>query len=257
MMQEHPFNRSIIGRVTGILIALLTAAVLWGLLQLYTPLNVRVAAADSLLYTGLLAAGGYYGWYFLQQVRVWQARAGAFVVMQLACIGITGAALLLTGWEDAHTYLTALPLRVVPGILCWGLLFQWYDSLSVADETGDFSEMECPEQREYIDRISVKEGARIHLIRTDELIAIQAGGDYVTLITATGQHVKEQTMKHFERHLPASVFVRIHRSSIVNVNHILRVEQFGKDAYQVRLKNGITLRASATGYRLLRERLGL
>ncbi|MDR0894761.1 MAG: LytTR family transcriptional regulator DNA-binding domain-containing protein [Prevotellaceae bacterium] len=250
-MLKHPLTHSIVGKAAGVLIVLTVAAVLGGLLLLYTPLCIRVAAADSLLYTGLLAVGGYCGWYFVQQVTVWKARIGAFAVGQLACVGITGIVLLLTDWEDADTFLHALPLRVVPGVLCWVVLFQWYGSLLIVDETEEFI------PNESIDRISVKEGARIHIIQTGELIAIQAGGDYVTLITATGQYVKEQTMKYFESRLPASVFVRIHRSSIVNVNHILRVEQFGKDAYQVRMKNGFTLRASAAGYRLLRERLGL
>jgi DNA-binding LytR/AlgR family response regulator len=64
-------------------------------------------------------------------------------------------------------------------------------------------------------------------------------------------------MKYFDSHLPPAVFVRIHRSTIVNANHIMRVELFGKESYRVRLKNGASLRASIAGYKLLKERLGL
>ena len=64
-------------------------------------------------------------------------------------------------------------------------------------------------------------------------------------------------MKYFERHLPSDNFVRIHRSTIVNVTQISRVELFGKETYQVLLKNGTKLRVSLTGYRLLKERLGI
>lgn len=53
-----------------------------------------------------------------------------------------------------------------------------------------------PEEAECIDRITVKDGTHIHLIRTDELLYIQACGDYVTLVTPSGQYVKEQTMKY-------------------------------------------------------------
>jgi hypothetical protein len=112
------------------------------------------------------------------------------------------------------------------------------------------------EATETIDRISVKDGTNIHIIPVEDIFCLQAGGDYVTLFTPTGQHLKEQTLKYFETHLPL-YFVRIHRSSIVNTNHIFRVELFGKDNYVVKLKNGLTLKASTTGYRLLRARLAL
>jgi hypothetical protein len=282
MVSKHPFSRSIADKATGVLLSLVVVAALWGLLLCYTPLGGGVAAGDSLLYTGLLAVGGYYGWYFLQQVDVWQARAGAFVVAQLVCMGAAGALWWLAGWEDVETYTATLPLRAVVGSLCWALLFQWYETQRPTEEELQLTKRELPSTEEelpltkgelpltkgellsskeelpaYLDRISVKEGTRLHLIPIDELIALQAAGDYVTLITAAGQYVKEQTMKHFETNLSGKTFVRIHRSAIVNVNHILRIEQFGKDTYQVRMTNGTVLRASATGYRLLRDRLGL
>ena len=120
------------------------------------------------------------------------------------------------------------------------------------------AEEEKPEaQEEIIDRITVKDGSRIHIIKVDELLYIQACGDYATLVTPTGEYIKEQTMKYFEGHLPTNNFVRIHRSTIVNVTQISRVELFGKETYQVLLKNGTKLRVSLTGYRLLKERLGI
>lgn len=110
---------------------------------------------------------------------------------------------------------------------------------------------------ESIDRITVKDGSRIHIIKVEDLLYIQACGDYATLVTSDGEYIKEQTMKNFETHLPADNFVRIHRSSIVNVTQISRVEQYGKETYQVTLKSGVKLRVSLSRYRLLKERLGI
>jgi DNA-binding LytR/AlgR family response regulator len=128
-------------------------------------------------------------------------------------------------------------------------------------EFEEASEIETAEpaqaEEAFLDRVSVKDGSRIHIIHLNELLYLQAGGDYVTLFTPDGQFVKEQTMKYFETHLPPTVFVRIHRSCIVNTEQILRVELFGKENYQVRLKNGVCLRASNGGYKLLKERLSL
>ena len=64
-------------------------------------------------------------------------------------------------------------------------------------------------------------------------------------------------MKYFESHLPVATFIRIHRSCIVNCAYIMRIELFGKETWQVRLKNGASLRASAAGYKLLKERLSI
>ena len=112
-------------------------------------------------------------------------------------------------------------------------------------------------QEESIDRITVKDGSRIHIIKVEDLLYIQACGDYATLVTSDGEYIKEQTMKNFETHLPADNFVRIHRSSIVNVTQISRVEQYGQETYQVTLKSGVKLRVSLSRYRLLKERLGI
>lgn len=64
-------------------------------------------------------------------------------------------------------------------------------------------------------------------------------------------------MKYFETHLPEADFIRIHRSAIVQVKQISRLELFGKESYQLILKNGLRLKVSNSGYRLLKERLAL
>lgn len=251
------------GRAAGILLVLAAIGTLGGLLAFYTPLSVWVAMGDATLYIGTLTVAGYYGWYLLPHIRVWQAQLGIASLTQLVCLAITEASMAALGLERAETFFAGLPLRLLIGVLAWAILFQWYWRLAAREEEevegpalpGDTS-LPVP-QAEILDRISVKEGTRIHLISVDELLYIQASGDYATLVTAEGQYVKEQTMKYFETHLPAATFVRIHRSSIVNVNHILRIELFGKDSYRVRLPNNITLRASVSGYRLLKERLEL
>ena len=84
------------------------------------------------------------------------------------------------------------------------------------------------------------------------------------IITAQEQSVQSnikclnyQTMKYFETHLSPDTFVRVHRSTIVNVTQISRVELFGKETYQLLLKTGVKLKVSLSGYRLLKERLGI
>jgi len=113
------------------------------------------------------------------------------------------------------------------------------------------------ESTEYLERIAVRKAGNIEVIPVGEVIYLEADGDYVVLHTANGKFMKEKTMKYFEQHLPTSAFVRIHRSYIVNVEKIQRLELYEKDSYLVALKNGEKLRSSDAGQKLLRQRLNL
>jgi len=110
---------------------------------------------------------------------------------------------------------------------------------------------------EMLERIAVKTGSKIHVIPVDDIFFLEAEGDYVMIHTKDGKHLKEKTMKYFETHLTPSQFVRIHRSYIVNVNEILRIELYDKENYSVLLKNSTSLKASSSGYKLLKQVLNL
>jgi two-component system LytT family response regulator len=112
------------------------------------------------------------------------------------------------------------------------------------------------EQAGYLDRIAIKSGSRIHVVSTNTVKYIEAQDDYVMIYCAEGKFLKEKTMKYFESHLNPDMFVRIHRSYIINVHEIKQIEPLEKESYVVILKDGAKLRASASGYKTLRERLG-
>jgi DNA-binding LytR/AlgR family response regulator len=87
----------------------------------------------------------------------------------------------------------------------------------------------------------------------NEIIYLEAEGDYVMIHTREGNYLKEKTMKYFESHLDPEKYIRIHRSYIVNAESIERIELYDKESYSVLLKNGTSLRASTTGYKLLKQ----
>lgn len=260
-MQQHPFTETIVSKVAGGLVLWLALSIQWGLLVSYAGLLPIEALADSIVSIGMLATAGYLSWYVSDSVRVWQAQVVLALLVQTVCLGSSFAIFIYSGLEHPDVFIRTLPFRFLFGLLAWTILIQWYHQSQKEEAQPDepIEKRVEPETEEFesIDRVSVKDGVRIHIIHLDELLYIQASGDYVTLFTCSGQYVKEQTMKYFEQHLPASLFVRIHRSCIVHTEQIMRVELFGKENYQVRLKNGTTLRASNTGYKLLKERLSL
>jgi two-component system LytT family response regulator len=113
------------------------------------------------------------------------------------------------------------------------------------------------EQQEFLQRIAVKSKHNVHVIPVSDILYIEAEGDYVMIHLAENRYLKEKTMKYFETHMDPAQFVRIHRSFIVNVNYIARLELYDKEQYSVRLKNGAVLKASSTGYKLLKDLLKL
>ena len=112
---------------------------------------------------------------------------------------------------------------------------------------------EKPDEKTFLSRIAVKDRKQIHIIQVPEIGYIEACGDYVSIYTEKGSFLKEQTMKYFEENLPSQQFVRIHRSFIVNVDEVANIELYEKESYRVRLRNGKALKASAAGYKMLKD----
>jgi len=112
-----------------------------------------------------------------------------------------------------------------------------------------------PEQPGPVNRIVVRKGTAINLIPVDEVKYIEAEDDYVMVHHSTGKALKQQTMKFYEENLPSKDFVRVHRSFIVRVQEINRIEPYGKDNHIAILKSGDRLPVSRAGYKLLKEEL--
>lgn len=107
-----------------------------------------------------------------------------------------------------------------------------------------------------LDRLVVKSGGRVFFLRTDDIIWIEAAGNYVRLHLAEDSHLFRETMNGIEARLDPRRFVRIHRSRIVNSDRIKELQPWFNGEYVVVLQNGTRLTLSR-GYReKLQERLG-
>lgn len=106
-----------------------------------------------------------------------------------------------------------------------------------------------------LERIVTKTGNKIHVIPVSDIRYIEASEDYVMIHTKEARHLKAQTMKYYENRLNPSRFVRIHRSYIVNISYIERLEPYDKDSYMAITTEGQRLRISRSGYQKLKETL--
>ena len=105
---------------------------------------------------------------------------------------------------------------------------------------------------QYAERVVVKDGTRVSIIPVAKLEYAEAQDDYVALTSEGKQHLKQQTISSLESALDPARFLRIHRSYIVNLEKVTRIEPYSKDNHVVVLSNGKQLPVSRSGYARLR-----
>ena len=111
------------------------------------------------------------------------------------------------------------------------------------------------ERIEFLERVVIKEGAKISILPVESIKWIEAQDDYVMINSEQGRFLKKKTMRYFENHLNENMFIRIHRSYIINADYIQHLEQKGKESYRLILKNGRELPVSKTGLTKLKNTL--
>ena len=104
-----------------------------------------------------------------------------------------------------------------------------------------------------LERIPVRDGSHVHIIPVARIDYIQAQDDYVGIRSEGKTHLKEQPLGELEAALDPARFVRIHRSYILNLDRLARVDLIAKDARVVRLHDGTELPVSRSGYARLQD----
>ena len=105
---------------------------------------------------------------------------------------------------------------------------------------------------QFLDRIPVRDGTSVFIIPVAKLDYAEAQDDYVALVSAGKKHLKQQTISSLEAALDPSRFLRIHRSYIVNLERVLKIEPYGKDTHVAVLAGGVQLPVSRAGHARLR-----
>ena len=105
---------------------------------------------------------------------------------------------------------------------------------------------------QFLDRIAVRDGTRVTIIPAGKLEYAEAQDDYVALAAEGKKHLKQQTISSLESALDPARFLRIHRSYIVNLERVARIEPYAKDSHIAILQSGVQLPVSRAGYARLR-----
>ena len=112
------------------------------------------------------------------------------------------------------------------------------------------------ENTEAVERIFVKTGNKIDVVPIAEIVKIEAEDDYVWIFSKDKKFLKKETMNYLEENLPPNTFVRVHRSSIINVSFIDKLEKYGKESYLIKMKDGSQVNVSKSRIKDLKQQLG-
>lgn len=105
-------------------------------------------------------------------------------------------------------------------------------------------------------RIVVRDGPKVHIIPIERLDYVEAQDDYVALHSGGKSYLKQQPISDVEAALDPARFVRVHRSAIVNLERVARIEPYSKDSRIAILSDGTRLPVSRSGYARLMEAMG-
>ncbi len=106
-----------------------------------------------------------------------------------------------------------------------------------------------------VERVLIRDGSQVHVLPVEIIDYVEAQDDYVSFKAHGKQYLKGETMGAVEATLDAARFVRIHRSYLLNIERIARVELYAKDSRVAILRDGTKLPVSRAGYARLSKLL--
>ena len=131
-----------------------------------------------------------------------------------------------------------------------------YQTLKTTQNTQQLLES-LPSASPKNERVVVKTGTKIKIIPVNDILYLEADDDYVKIHTHEGSFLKNKTMAYFEQMLDPGQFIRVHRSHMIRIQEITRIDPYEKENHIAILKSGQKVPVSKTGYGKLKQSLGL
>ncbi len=106
-----------------------------------------------------------------------------------------------------------------------------------------------------LQRVLIRDGSRVHVLPLEKIDYIEAQDDYVCFKSAGKEYLKQESMADIESLLDPGRFIRIHRSYILNIERLAKLELYAKDSHVAILTDGAQLPVSRSGYARLKPLL--
>jgi two-component system LytT family response regulator len=133
---------------------------------------------------------------------------------------------------------------------------KWLQQAPAKEQTKVHELIETNIYEGYQHRIVVKDNGLIRIIPASEIFYIEANDDYIKIVTKDGSYLKKSTLSHIEQTLDPQQFVRVHRSYMIPVTQLKRIEPYEKDSHIALLHCGAKVTVSKSGMAKLKNLLG-
>ncbi|WP_092712474.1 LytTR family DNA-binding domain-containing protein [Janthinobacterium sp. OK676] len=107
-----------------------------------------------------------------------------------------------------------------------------------------------------LDRVLIRDGAKVHVIASARIDYIEAQDDYISIRSEGKSYLKSQRLSELETQLDPAKFLRVHRSYLLNIDGIRRIEAATKDSHVAILRDDTRIPVSKAGYQKLRLLVG-
>ena len=107
-----------------------------------------------------------------------------------------------------------------------------------------------------LERVLIREEGRVHVLPLAKIDFVEAKDDYLSFAVAGKRLQKQQTMGELEAQLDGGRFVRVHRSYLLNIDRLARLELYAKDSWIAILADGTRIPVSRSGHARLKELMG-
>ncbi len=128
--------------------------------------------------------------------------------------------------------------------------------LSAGKEQQSFEGLQANVYEGYQHRIVVKDNGLIRIIPAQDIYYIEANDDYVQIVTKDGSFLKKSTLSHIEQSFDPQQFIRVHRSYLIPITQLVRIEPYEKESHIALLQCGAKVMVSKTGMAKLKSTLG-
>jgi len=133
---------------------------------------------------------------------------------------------------------------------------KWLQQAQAKESTPVGALLESNVYEGYQHRIVVKDNGMIRIIPSQDIFYIEANDDYVKIVTDGGSYLKKSTLSHIEQTLDPQQFVRVHRTYLVPVTQLMRIEPYEKESHIAVLHCGARVLVSKSGMAKLKTILG-
>ena len=194
------------------------------------------------------------------QVLIHALGAPAFGLIWYIAIQLfrgVGPDLLLQGFEPKAFALFVIGWQVIQGLFAYAAIVAFAYAARAKQQLADAApgSGEEPADRVLPTRLLVRCDNQVSPVDFDDILYIQRAGDYSEIVTRTGAHLSNRSLSELEDILPGELFIRVHRSTLVNMDAVVSGESAGNGRMTVHLQGSHSVQTSRSGRQLLMERM--